>query len=201
MLWARISPSESATPIEFPVELDPVSRRYELVEATRLRIGDALTRDVELTRRLSPDVLRLLLLESNRTDQLVHPLIAALGRRRVLDYLIQAARVGEWAARANAASAAYWVRAWAPRRPVVDQRDSHYVADLWPDLWLAALEAFVHCPDVDLQEQLHTAFPLGPGRYPPEAVHVLRQARAIAVAHPDRFARLLDGSTGYGAAI
>ncbi|MFI9105416.1 hypothetical protein ACIGXA_33385 [Streptomyces fildesensis] len=199
-LWARINPNEDAVQSGLLVDLDPAQRRYEQVECTRLRIGRTLARDLDLTRRLASDVLALLPLDGNLYSQLIFPLVAAVGRRRVLEHLIPAVREGDWPARANASCATYWVRVWSPGKSSAERHIDH-VADLWPELWRASLEAFVHCPDLDLRMQLHTAFPLGPEHYPPEAAPLLHQARSIAQDYPERFSRLLTGSTGYGVAI
>lgn len=227
-LLDRLAPGE-ALRLEGPLlDLEPAQQRYELVECNRLRLSRLLRRDLRLARRHRAELLALLPLDSNTTSQLVFPLVMALGRRTVLRYLIDAVGQGDWPRRVNASSAAYWVRVGpgvpdeeklftAVRdgtmsvadaraklrrlREESEQSDTDPVDDLWPALWLASLRAFVDCEDDDLRLRLETAFPLAASHYPPEAAPLCAQAERIALAEPERFARLLNGSTGYGLAI
>ncbi|WP_202235052.1 hypothetical protein [Actinacidiphila reveromycinica] len=208
--------------------LEPARQRWELVEGNRLALSRVLRRDLHLVRRHRAELLALLPLDGNVTNQLVFPLVTALGRRPVLRYIIDAVGQGGWPQRANASKAAYWV----PKGPSVpgweelfvsvrdgvmsvadaraklrrlraqpEQTDNDAVADLWPELWLASMRAFVDCDDDGLRRRLHTAFPLAAAHYPPEAAPLREEAERIALAQPERFGRLLDGSTGYGLAI
>jgi hypothetical protein len=199
-------------------------RRYERVEVTRLRLGRALAGRPDLTARLSTAVLEAVLLEYSVTDQLTAPLIAAVGRRAVLEQLIGAVGEGPCQRRANAAGAAYWVRCWRhpqqsallrsafaegarspeefrsylarhlPPRP----GGTDTVEDLWPSFWRACLTAFVECDDAEVRRLLQVAFPNEAGCYPPELAGLLERARRIAAADPGRFQRMLGGTTGYG---
>jgi hypothetical protein len=91
------------------------------------------------------------------------------------------------------------------RRAAVPDRPIDRIDDLRPRFWLACLAAFVSCDDAEARRHLQTAFPLGPEHYPSDATAhtatLLSAAREIAQADPERFERLLRGSTGYGAAI
>ncbi|WP_335981022.1 hypothetical protein [Streptomyces sp. CA2R106] len=208
--------------------LEPARQRYELVECNRLALGRVLGRDLRLVHRHQAELLDLLSLDSNMTNQLVFPLVTALGRRPVLQYIVDAVGQGEWPQRANASAAAYWV----PKGPGIPGREELFtavrdgvmsaadararlrrlraqpeqtgndsVADLWPELWLASMRAFVDCDDDGLRLRLHRAFPLAAAHYPPEAAPLREEAERIALAQPERFGRLLWGSTGYGLAI
>lgn len=198
---------------------DADHQRYERIEVTRLRLGRALAGQPELTARLSATVFKAVLLECGVTDQLIAPLVAAIGRRVVLERLIDAVSEGPWERRANAAQAAYHVRCWRhpeesarargawssaelrnhkarrlpPRSGGIDTID-----DLWPGFWQACLIAFVECDDTEVRRLLQTAFPNEVGCYPAEFAGLLEQARRIAAADPERFQRMRDRSTGYG---
>ncbi|MFE0459643.1 hypothetical protein ACFW1A_10320 [Kitasatospora sp. NPDC058965] len=200
-------------------------QRYEQLEAVRLRIGRALAADPGLAVRTADRVLPLLVLDTNLTSQLAFPLIAALGRRPVLAFLITRAGSGGSAARANACAAAYWVGVWRPNhrrdgiiaavrqgtlagdqaRALLEHDAQHpcwrpedRVDDLWPALWRAAAEAFVRCPEEQPRLRLQCAFPLEPDRYPAADAPLLARVRAVAEAQPELYRRLLAGSSGYG---
>ena len=203
---------------------DAGQRRYERIEVTRLRLGQALAGRLDLTARLSAAIFEAILLEYSLTDQLTAPLIAAVGRRAVLEQLIGAVREGPCRRRANAAAAAYWVKCWRHPQESALLRSAYaegarssmqlrsYVArhlppgpggadtieDLWPRFWQACLTAFIECDDAEVRRLLQTAFPNEAGCYPVEFAGLLEQARQIAAADPERFQRMRDRSTGYG---
>jgi hypothetical protein len=210
------------------LDLEPARQRYELVECNRLGLSRVLRRDLQLVHRHRAELLALLPLDGNLTSQLVFPLVTALGRRPVLRYIIDAVGQGGWPQRVNASAAAYWVprgpgipgreelfvavrdgvmsvadaRVKLRRlRAQPEQTDNDTVADLWPELWLASMRAFVECDDDGLRLRLHAAFPLAAAHYPPEAASLREEAERIALAQPERFGRLFNGSTGYGLAI
>jgi hypothetical protein len=199
-------------------------QRYERIEVTRLRLGRALAEQPDLTARLSATIFEAVLLEYSVTDQLTAPLIAAIGRRVVLEQLIDAVSEGPCERRANAGQAAYYVRCWRHPHESALLRSAYaegarssaelrnYVArhlpprsggidtidDLWPRFWQACLTAFVECDDAEVRRLLQTAFPNEVGCYPAEFAGLLEQARQIAAADPERFQRMHDRSTGYG---
>ncbi len=212
-----------------PARVAPMSgavgeRRHERIEVTRARLGRALSGQPGLTARLAATVFEAILLEHSLTDQLTAPLIAAVGRRVVLEQLTDAVSEGACQRRANAAMAAYWVRCWRhPQEPAVLRSafaegarsaaefrsylarhlpprpaGTDSVEDLWPRFWQACLTAFVECDDAEVRGHLQTAFPNEDGCYPPEFAGLLEQARGIAAADPGRFQRLISRSTGYG---
>lgn len=220
-LLGHACPDWTPPPRVDPASADADYRRYERIERTRLRLGRALARRPELTARLFDPIVEALLLEPNATDQLTAPLIAAVGRRAVLRRLIDAVREGPCERRANAATAAYWVRCWQhplhserlraafeagartpdelkrqlpPRPEGIDDR----VTDLWPVFWQACLTTFVECEDPGVRDSLQTAFPVEDECYPPSFAGALEQARRIAASDPGRFARMRDRTTGYG---
>ncbi|WP_460724087.1 hypothetical protein [Nocardia heshunensis] len=204
------------------------SRRYQLIESTRLQLGVTLTERPEWTAARSEEIFAVLLLDDGMTSQLVHPLIAAIGRRAVLQRLIatlederQNLQVLE-----NAAQAAYWVRCWEPaelrrlRRAAVaagartaSEVQSYLrahrepelattpVGDLWPRFWRACMRIFVACEDLDTRRRIQTAFPLESSCYPVEFAAYVSAATEIANADTANFRRLLEGSTGLGHSI
>jgi hypothetical protein len=183
-----------------------------------------LTERPDLTARLSATIFKAVLSEYSVTNQLTAPLIAAVGRRVVLEQLIDAVSEGPCERRANAAGAAYWVRCWRHPQESALLRSAYaegarssaefrsYLArhlppgpggidtieDLWPRFWQACLTAFIECDDAEVRRLLQTAFPNEVGCYPPEFAGLLEQARRIAAADPERFQRMHDRSTGYG---
>ncbi|MEK2494393.1 hypothetical protein WN990_33090 [Kitasatospora purpeofusca] len=224
-LLCRILPGRPRPSL--PADAD-TQERYEHLEATRLHVGRTLAADPVLTVDAAADVLPLLTLDDGPTSQLVFPLVAALGRRPVLTFLIDRAGRGSWRARTNSCSAAYWVRVWRPstgRDEIITaaregtitgeqaraqlqqvaqlphRRTGDQVDDLWPSLWAAAADTFVRCRDNELRRQLQSAFPLDAGHYPPGHGPLLDRARTIAEETPDLFGRLLANDSGYGVAI
>ncbi|MFD8599228.1 hypothetical protein ACFV1L_29910 [Kitasatospora sp. NPDC059646] len=197
---------------------------HEQVESARLLLGEALAADRARTARLAGRVLRLLVLERCATSQLVHPLIAAIGSRATLAALLRSAGEGSWAHRANACSAAYWVavrhepvpfdalrelartdpgRAREQLAEAVGRARANVdpLTDLWPRLWLAAAVCFTACDEPEVRRTVQTAFPLEHPRHLPQAGPLLAAARRIAEDDPRTWYRLLNGSTGYGAAV
>lgn len=84
-LLGKACPDWAPPPRVAPTADDAGQRRYERIEATRLRLGQALVERPDLTARLSAMILKAILLEYSVTDQLTTPLIAAVGRRVVLE--------------------------------------------------------------------------------------------------------------------
>jgi hypothetical protein len=162
---------------------DADQRRYERIEVTRLRLGQALTEQPDLAARLSDTIFKAVLLEYSVTDQLTAPLIAAVGRRFVLEQLIDAVIEGPCERRANAAGAAYWVRCW--RHP----QESALLRSAYDQGARSSAE---------LRSYVERHLPRDIGCYPPEFAGLLEQARRIAAADPDRFQRMRGRSTGYG---
>ncbi|MFB7476086.1 hypothetical protein [Kitasatospora sp. NPDC056184] len=224
-LLHRILPSRPRPAL--PSDAD-AQERYERLEATRLHVGETLAADPALTVRVADNVLPLLALDDSATSQLVFPLVAALGRRPVLTFLISRSRTGSWQTRTNSCGAAYWVSVWrstarrdelisATRGGMLTREQAHtllqqdaehprrrtgdHVSDLWPSLWAAAADAFVHCQDDQLRRRLQAAFPLDPRHYPSGHGLLLDRVRSIAEVMPGSFRRLLANESGYGLLI
>ncbi|MFB8281551.1 hypothetical protein [Nocardia colli] len=204
------------------------ARRYALIESTRLQLGVTLTERPEWTAARSEEIFAVLLLDDGMTSQLVHPLIAAIGRRAVLQKLIATLEDERRPLQLleNAAQAAYWVRCWEPaelcrlRRAalaagartaseVQSYLRSHRepelattpVGDLWPRFWRACMRIFVACEDLGTRRRIQTAFPLESSCYPVEFAAYVSAATEIANADTASFNRLLEGSTGFGHSI
>lgn len=223
-LLGQVCPDWTPPPRVAPEEDNAGQRRYHRIEVTRLRLGRALAGQPDLTAQLSARIFEAVLLEHSVSDQLTAPLIAAVGRRAVLEQLTSAVSEGPCQRRANAAAAAYWVRCWRHPQERALLRAAYaegarsseeflsYLArhlppgpggidrveDLWPRFWQACLTAFTECDDAEARRRLQTAFPNEAACYPPEFTGALEQARRIAAADPGRFRRMLDRSTGYG---
>ncbi len=223
-LLGQACPDWTPPPRVDPAEDNAGHRRYHRIGVSRRRLGLALTGQPELTVRLSATIFEAILLEHSLSDRLTAPLIAAVGRRTVLEQLTGAVSEGPCQRRANAAMAAYWVRCWRhpqeraplgaahaegvrsseefrsflarhlPPRPHGIDR----VEDLWPRFWQACLTAFAECDDTEARRLLQMAFPNEAACYPPEFAGVLKQAQRIAAADPERFRPMLGRSTGYG---
>ena len=89
-LLGQACPDWTPPPRVAPTADDADQRRYERIEVTRLRLGQALAERPALTARVSAAILNAVLLEYSVTDQLTATLIAAVGRRVVLEQLIDA---------------------------------------------------------------------------------------------------------------
>ncbi|MEV0252563.1 hypothetical protein AB0H76_38665 [Nocardia sp. NPDC050712] len=156
-----------------------------MLETTRFHLGRVLGERPDWTAENFDEIFAAVLLDAGHTAQLVHPLIAAVGRRTLLLRLIAALDDNRlpWNARAQAAQAAYWVRSWpaagAFRGDIEDAgirtpegiRDylrrrtevpEHAVDDLWPRFWQSCATVFVSCADSNARRVLATAFPLEP---------------------------------------
>ncbi|QKG26874.1 hypothetical protein [Actinomadura verrucosospora] len=200
----------------------PSAGAYERVEAARLRLGEAMTEQPARTAEYADEIFEAVLLDSGTTSQLLHPLIAAIGRRPVLLRLTRAVEEGPCRRSANAGSAAYWVRCWPPRPKTVPAevrtaedliaylheraatltaQPENRVDDLWPPFWRACMAAFVACDDDDVRRVLETTFPLASECRPPEVAELVAAVRAIVDASPEKYQRLRDGTTGLGHAI
>ncbi|MEV6277798.1 hypothetical protein [Nocardia sp. NPDC051832] len=207
---------------------DDVYRRFQLLEATRLQLSGVLWARPEWVVARGGEVFAVILLDDGWSSQLVHPFVAAVGRRVVLERLIGAVEDEglPYQLRANAAQAAYWVRCWEPRelqelrRAAVvagagsaaevnayvqrhrrPERVADDIDDLWPRFWRSCVVVFVGCEDSTVRRRLQTAFPLESTCYPDEFAGMIRAAMVIAEADAAAFERLLNGSTGFGHSI
>jgi hypothetical protein len=178
-------------------------RMYHRRNAKRQQLAGVLRERPDVAVAVADRVLDAIVCDedvaSNR--QLIEPMLAAVGRRRVQEYLISAVASGSLLQRVCAVRAWYWSqavlvfdssRALRDRRPTaVSQATDDKVADLRAWYRAACLTAFVDCDHTPTREWLANGFILNDSFYPSNLHGKVTQARAIAEADPDRFKDLL----------
>jgi hypothetical protein len=110
---------------------------------TRLRLGQALAQQPDLTVRVLAAILKTILLDDSATDCWRHPRESALLRSAFAE-----------GARSSAEFPSYLARHLPSRPAGIDT-----VEDLWPGFWQACLTAFIECDDAEVWRLLQTAFP------------------------------------------
>jgi hypothetical protein len=202
-LLAVLCPDWEAPELPEQSPSDLIFIAYERLNAKRMKLGDQLSARPEVGAALGGRVLEAIACDEDVSfnKQLVHPMLAALGRRAVQHHLISVVETGPEHKKVCAVRAWYWSQvslvytsdeAFQARRPT--QR-SHAaddeVADLRVLYRIACLNAFVTCRQPSTQEWLANGFILKDEYYPADLHGVLAQARTIAEADPDRYKKLI----------
>ncbi|WP_406631291.1 hypothetical protein [Amycolatopsis sp. WGS_07] len=205
--------AEPLAPLPEPVHRAAEQFRECLVEVARLagaappdgsteqhlRIGirEALDGRSQLSEELFDALLRAAVYDPDPSfnRQFVEPAVAAFGRRRVQEALLDYLATGTDPERAGAARAWYWAE------PNLDYRGKDLVAtpesqaeyDAHADLrarWnAAALREFVSNEDLDVRRCILPGLPLHPSGHPDGARDLIAEAVHIARAHPDSYLR------------
>lgn len=163
----------------------------------RNRIRQALAGQGRLPEELFDALLRAAVYDPDPSfnRQFVEPAVAAFGRRRVQESILDRLATGTNTERAGAARAWYWAE------PVLDYRGEEMVAtresqaeyDSHADLrarWnAAALREFVANDDLDVRRCVLPALPLDPAAHPEGSRGLIAQAVRVARAHPDDYLR------------
>jgi hypothetical protein len=203
---------------EFPEE--PSSSRdylaYERINVKRSRLASLLREQPKVAIANADRVLDAIVCDedvsSNR--QLIEPMVAAVGRRRVQEHLISVIESGSFPRRVCAVRAWYWSQAMLIYHSARALRDRHptaaskatddEVADLRAWYRAACLTAFVDCDHKLTRKWLAQGFILDPSFYPSNLHGKVAQARAIAESEPAWFKDLLtktDDGTNLAAIV
>lgn len=148
--------------------------------------------------------------------QLIEPALAAAGRRKVQEALLDILGGGTNAEKAGAARASYWARVHFDRRGLTEwkaslaagplaaraaladlqarwreetRRESAATEDLQVRWRQAALREFVANEDLDVRRCILPGLPLRPGLYPDDLRELVATAVSIARSHPDEYIR------------
>lgn len=193
-------------PVQDPLatfRLGPAASGYQRCQAKRSAIGRAAGQDLEAVRVHEVLLLRAAVHDQCRSgiQQLVKPLVAALGYRPVQEGLIGYVETGTGAEAIGATMAWYWTRPplvylgtanWQRRQPTADSKAAwDSLADLRTRYRHACLRAFLTRDDQQVRSALSLGFTLDPAAYPAESLPDLEHARHIVLADPDRYERLL----------
>jgi hypothetical protein len=182
---------------------------YCLRDAKRQHLGDVLKARRDVAAERAEAVLAAVVCDEDVSfnKQLLLPVMAATGRRHVQTFLIAAVENEPPHKKVCAAHAWYWSQVslhyltfddYDRGCPTSESRAAdEEVADLRARYRNACLAAFVACDHAPTRERLDGGFQLVEDLYPPDLHHLVRAARAVADADPERYHRLLD-ATGDG---
>ncbi|MFI2663391.1 hypothetical protein [Micromonospora carbonacea] len=183
---------------------------YHRRNANRRHLGDLLTAQPEVAAAVASRVLAAIVCDEDvaANKELIYPMLAAIGRRRVQRYLIAVIETGPEHKKVGAVRAWYWsqvslvyesVEDLRARRPTATSRAADdEMADLRGLYRIACLTAFVTCPHAATREWLARGTILKDAYYPANLRDLVAQARAIAEEDPRRYkdllAREVDGT-------
>lgn len=154
----------------------------------RREVGKAVTRHSTSASEASPvpeewfePLLRAAVHEPDPSlnRQLVEPLVAAYGHRRVQLALIACVDTGSATDAAGAARAWYWTR----------RARTHPLSDLSRQYRYTALRRFVTEDDLDMRRCILPSLPLDPQMYPDTMHDLVTEAVRIARTSPDDYLR------------
>jgi hypothetical protein len=202
-LLAELCPEWQPPELPEPYRSNQRFRAYNRRNAKRMQLGDLLRTRPEVAVAVVDRVLDVIACDEDVSSnkQLIHPALAAVGRRTVQRYLISVIETGPEHKKVCAVRAWYWsqvslvyasVQALAERRPTSASRAADDdVADLRGQYRIACLTAFVTCEHVSTREWLARGFLLKDEYYPANVHDVVARAQSIAVADPHRYKALL----------
>jgi hypothetical protein len=176
---------------------------YERCNVKRMHLGEVLRERPSDAAAFADRVLDAIVCDEDVSfnRQLIEPMIVAVGRRAVQEYLIEAVRMSAAPQKVCAVRAWYWSQPMLVYRSSSDLRkrrptassgaEADEVVDLRSWYREACLRAFVECDDVETRKWLARGFILSGAHYDPALGELVDRARAIAEADPVVFADLL----------
>ncbi|TWJ24515.1 hypothetical protein JD76_04666 [Micromonospora endolithica] len=182
-------------------------RRYHRRNGKRWQLARVLRERPDLAATLAGQVLAAVVCDEDvaANRQLIEPMLTAVGRRRVQEYLISVVTSGPLLQRVCAVRAWYWSQAvlvyespeaLPSRQPTTgSQAQDDEVADLRAWYRAACLTAFVECDHNTTREWLARGFILDESFYPSNLQGRVAAARAIAESDPVRFKELIVKTT------
>ncbi|MGW6916869.1 hypothetical protein ACWGB8_24035 [Kitasatospora sp. NPDC054939] len=168
-------------------------------EHKRREVGHAAEADPDAARLHADLLLRAAVHDHCRSgiDQLVEPLVRALGHRPLQEALVHYVRTGTDAEKSGATMA--WSFAQPPLRycgedvtgrgiaTVASVLARHALADVRTAYDEAVLAAFLACEDPGTRQDLARWIDLAPARYPAEPQPDRERARGIMLADPEHY--------------
>lgn len=131
--------------------------------------------------------------------QLIEPALAAVGRRKVQEALLDLLSGGTNAEKAGAARAWYWTQVplrfdgaanWKARIPTEEsQREYNAIEDLRTRWRETALREFISNEDLDVRRCILPGLTLNPAHHPDDLKDLVATAVHIARTHPDEYIR------------
>lgn len=179
---------------EMPTVLGPTDLdQYEWEHALRAAVVDGVSRIESWPEELFATLIRAAVHDPNPSfnRQLIEPALAAVGRRRVQEALLELLSSGTDAEKAGAARAWYWTQ--VPSRFGISTPESQQEYDAVEDLrtrWRqTALQEFVSNEDLDVRRCILPGLTLNPAHYPAGIQDLVATAVHIARTHPDEYIR------------
>ncbi len=141
-------------------------------------------------------------------NQLVRPLVNALGYRWVQEEIIRYVRTGSEAEKVGATMAWYFARppieyaeyaSWEEGIPTSESKAAvEALSDLRDCYRDAVLAAFLSCEDPGVRQDLSLWVSLDPSVYPDDLQIAQKRAKDIILADPEHYRRLLQRSVHHG---
>lgn len=204
-LLADLAPDWQWQPRELPEphRSNERLRTYQRHNGKRIHLGHLLAAHPDLAAAHADRVLDAIVCDEDPSfnKQLIHPVLAAIGRRAVQRHLIAVIETGPAHKKVCAVRAWYWSQVSLVYHSVQDLREQRptqtsqaaddEVADLRGQYRIACLAAFVTCEHPPTRDWLTHGFLLKKEYYPPNLHDLVAQARTIAEADPARYQDLL----------
>ncbi|SEK54645.1 hypothetical protein SAMN05414137_102391 [Streptacidiphilus jiangxiensis] len=175
-------------------------------EVKRWEIGRAAEEDLDLTRRQADLLVQAAVLDQCRSgvDQLVRPLVAAIGHRSTQERIIRYVRDGSDAEKVGATMAWYFTgpglryassEDLRNRRPTPESRAAlDALSDLRADYRAAVLAAFLACDDPKTRQDLSLWISLDASAYPESLQADHTAAKNLILADPEHYRWMLQRS-------
>ncbi|MFF3655932.1 hypothetical protein [Streptomyces olivochromogenes] len=180
--------------------------QHHRCEVKRWEIGRAAETDPDLTRRHADLLVHAAMHDQCRSgiNQLVRPLVNALGYRWVQEEIIRYVRTGSGAEKVGATMAWYFARpplryaSWEERIPTSESQAAlEALSDLRDRYRDAVLAAFLSCEDPGVRQDLSLWVSLDPSVYPDDLQIAQERAKDIILADPEHY-RLMLQRSGHG---
>lgn len=180
--------------------------QHHRCEAKRWEIGRAAEEDLDLTRSLADLLMDAAVHDQCRSgiNQLVRPLVKALGHRWTQDQIIHHVRAGSNAQKVGAAMAWYFSRPGLRYASMDDLRNRmptpeskaalDALSDLRADYRDAVLAAFLACQDPETRQDLSLWISLESSVYPDALQDDHQRAKSLILADPEHYRLMLQRS-------
>jgi hypothetical protein len=169
-----------------PISEDPVFDAYHRCEVKRLKIGKSCEDAPDLTGENVDLIMHAIAHDHcpSGNRQLIEPLTAVLGPRKVMELVLDRLEIGSAAEKQGAAMAWYWI----PRVALPGDEDIKALQrEFEPRLRNGCLWAFVATDEPGDRLYLSYHFTLDPGEYAAELHPVVAMAARIAEEYPEQY--------------
>jgi sulfur transfer complex TusBCD TusB component (DsrH family) len=202
-LLTVLSPGWQAPPPPSDPQVDNRFRDYWRRSRKRTYVAEMLQADLRAAQTMANGVLAAIVRDEDGSSnrQLIEPMVAAIGRSAVQQFLVETIRSGSLLEKVCAVRAWYWSQPTLVYRSLEDMHARRATSasqaavedadDVLRAYRTACLTAFVECDHTPTRSWLGRGFVLREDLYPRGLHDQVSRARAIAESDPETFADLL----------